>query len=151
MLQRLIGESIILDSSTDPRLWNVLVDPSQMEQVLMNLAVNARDAMPQGGSLSLSTSNVELSEAFARDHKGARPGPHVLLTVRDTGCGMGEETVSHVFEPFFTTKAAGKGSGLGLATVYGIVKQSGGYIDLESGIGKGTTFRIYFPPAGSIP
>jgi PAS domain S-box-containing protein len=145
MLQRLIGENILLASVTEPRLWNVLVDPSQIEQVIMNLAVNSRDAMPHGGSLSLSTANVVLSEAFAQDHKGARPGPHALLTVRDTGCGMDEETISHIFEPFFTTKEAGKGTGLGLATVYGIVKQSGGYIALESTVGKGTTVRVYFP------
>ncbi len=145
MLQRLIGEKILLTSATEPRLWNVLVDPSQIEQVIMNLAVNSRDAMPHGGSLSLATANVVLSEAFAQDHKGASPGPHALLTVRDTGCGMDEETISHVFEPFFTTKEAGKGTGLGLATVYGIVKQSGGYIDLESAVGKGTTIRVYFP------
>jgi len=101
--------------------------------------------MPHGGSLSLTTANVLLGEAFAKDHKGASPGPHALLTVRDTGVGMDEETISHAFEPFFTTKEAGKGTGLGLATVYGIVKQSGGYIDLESTVGKGTTVRVYFP------
>lgn len=147
MLKRLIGGNILLESSVDPGLWPVLVDPSQIEQVIMNLAVNSRDAMPEGGSLRLSTSNVTLGEDFVRDHKGSRPGPHAVLTVRDTGTGMDEATASHVFEPFYTTKETGKGTGLGMATVYGIVKQSGGYIDLESAVGKGTTVRIYFPRA----
>ncbi len=148
MLERLIGGNILLESSVDPCLWPVLVDPSQIEQVIMNLAVNSRDAMPEGGSLTLSTSNVTLGEDFVRDHKGSRPGPHAVLTVRDTGTGMDEATASHVFEPFYTTKETGKGTGLGMATVYGIVKQSGGYIAVESAVGKGTTVRIYFPRAG---
>jgi PAS domain S-box-containing protein len=147
MLQRLIGETIRLFSSSGPGIWPVRVDPSQIEQVIMNLAVNSRDSMTGRGSLSLSTINVVLDEEFVQEHKGARPGPHVLLTVRDTGCGMDGDTVAHAFEPFFTTKETGKGTGLGLATVYGIVKQSGGYIDLESAPGKGTTFRIYIPRA----
>ncbi len=147
MLRRLIGGNILLEVSLEPGLWPVAVDASQVEQVIMNLAVNSRDAMPEGGSLFLSTSNVTLCEGFTRDHKGSRPGPHAMLTVRDTGCGMDEATASHAFEPFFTTKEAGKGTGLGMATVYGIVKQSGGYIDLESAAGKGTTVRIYFPKA----
>jgi len=151
MLRRLIGENIRLTSSTEPRLWSVLVDPFQIEQVIMNLAINSRDAMPGGGSLTLTTSNVELTEAFVQDHKGAKSGPHALLAVRDTGCGLDKETISHVFEPFFTTKEAGKGTGLGMATVYGIVKQSGGYIDIESAIGKGTTVRIYFPRVPEKP
>ncbi|MBE0603581.1 MAG: hypothetical protein IH611_08135 [Deltaproteobacteria bacterium] len=151
MLRRLIGENVRLTSSTEPRLWAVLVDPFQIEQVIMNLAVNARDAMPQGGTIALTTSNVDLTEAFVQDHKGAKPGPHALLAVRDTGCGLDKETISHVFEPFFTTKEAGKGTGLGMATVYGIVKQSGGYIDIESAIGKGTTVRIYFPRVSEMP
>ena len=151
MLRRLIGENIRLTSSTEPRLWTVLVDPFQIEQVIMNLAVNARDAMPGGGSITLATSNVELTEAFVQDHKGSKSGPHALLAVRDTGCGLDKETISHVFEPFFTTKEAGKGTGLGMATVYGIVKQSGGYIDIESAVGKGTTVRIYFPRVSEKP
>jgi two-component system, cell cycle sensor histidine kinase and response regulator CckA len=145
MLRRLVGENIDLILTPAEDLWSVRVDPSQVEQVLMNLAVNSRDAMPGGGSLAVSTANVVLDEAFLKANKGAVPGPHVVLSVRDTGCGMDDETISHIFEPFFTTKEAGKGTGLGLATVYGIVKQSGGYIEVESAVGRGTTFRVYFP------
>jgi len=145
MLPRLIGEDITVSMAMDPKLSSVLADRNQIEQVIMNLAVNARDAMPEGGALRIATKNIELDEAYARLHPGAKPGEYVCLTVSDTGIGIEAETQAHIFEPFFTTKEIGKGTGLGLATVYGIVKQSCGYVWVDSRPGEGASFQVFLP------
>src|SRR3989441_1678297 len=145
MLGRLIGENIELAVTLDPRLDLIVADPGQIEQVIVNFAVNARDAMPGGGRLTIATRNISLNGAFVAVHPPGTAGQHVLLEVRDTGVGMDEETRQRFFEPFFTTKASGKGCGLGLSTVYGIVKQHAGYVTVESEPGRGATFSVYFP------
>ncbi|MGA9753958.1 MAG: ATP-binding protein, partial [Desulfobaccales bacterium] len=145
MLRRLIGEDIDLEIAAGPDVGLVRADPGQITQIIMNLAVNARDAMPTGGRLTLETANIEFATRYQGHAVVAPPGRYVRLTVRDTGAGMDAETLTHIFEPFFTTKEVGKGTGLGLSMVYGIVKQNGGYIDVESRVGEGTSFTLYLP------
>jgi signal transduction histidine kinase len=145
MLARLVGEDVAIVTELAAVLPQVYADPTQMEQVVVNLAVNARDAMPHGGTLRIATRAVELDDEFVGTHRGARIGPHVLLEVGDSGTGMTAEVKSRLFEPFFTTKGLGQGTGLGLATIYGIVKQSRGYVRVDSTPGAGSTFEIYLP------
>jgi CheY-like chemotaxis protein len=147
LLRRLIGEDIELVTRVETPLRAVRADAGQIEQVIVNLAVNSRDAMPGGGRLTIDVRNVDIGEDFVREHQGAKAGPQVRLAVSDTGVGMSPEVQSHLFEPFFTTKEVGKGTGLGLATVYGIVKQSDGYIAVRSEPGRGSTFEVYLPRA----
>jgi two-component system, cell cycle sensor histidine kinase and response regulator CckA len=151
MLRRLIGEDVDLRTDLAATLWSVRADAVQIDQVLMNLAVNARDAMPRGGRLTIETRDVALDSAFVREHPGSAAGPHVLIRVTDTGSGMPKEVLAHCFEPFFTTKELGKGTGLGLATVYGIIKQNHGYVGVSSEPGKGTSFEIYLPKVNEKP
>jgi PAS domain S-box-containing protein len=145
MLERLIGEDVQLVWKPVADLWSVNIDPSQFDQVLTNLCVNARDAIIDVGTITIETGNCAIDDAFCANHSGAVPGEYVVLAVQDGGCGMNKEILSHLFEPFFTTKEVGKGTGLGLATVYGIVKQNKGFISVESQVGLGTTFSIYLP------
>jgi CheY-like chemotaxis protein len=147
MLQRLIGEDIDLALAPDPDPGLAKVDPVQFEQAVINLTVNARDAMPRGGRLTIETRNADLEETYAERHPEARPGRYVLVAVTDTGHGIDEATRARIFEPFFTTKGVGKGNGLGLSMVYGFVKQSGGHIEVHSEPGRGTTFKVYLPRA----
>jgi two-component system cell cycle sensor histidine kinase/response regulator CckA len=153
MLRRLIGEDVTLTTILSPGLSRVRIDPGQVEQVLMNLAVNARDAMPRGGRLTIETKDVEVGEVDLACRPDLKPGRHVQLSVADTGHGMTDEVQARLFEPFFTTKGVGKGTGLGLATVYGIVKQAGADIAVDTRVGAGTTFTILFPavPESAVP
>ena len=147
MLRRLIGEQVELVTQLSPNLGRVSADQGQIEQVMMNLAVNARDAMSERGTVRIETTNVDLDDAFVAAHPGASRGPHVMFAVIDSGVGMDHTVQARLFEPFYTTKEPGKGTGLGLATVYGVVKQSNGYIGVESEVGRGSTFSVYLPRA----
>lgn len=151
LVTKSLGEHIRVMLTLDPRLGNMSIDPVQLEQVILNLVMNARDAMPQGGDLVIHTRNTEMDESFVAQHPGSRVGRYILLSVTDSGCGMDAETQAHIFDPFFTTKDIGDGTGLGLTTVYGIVKQHHGYIAVKSSEGRGTEFSLYFPQLIELP
>jgi CheY-like chemotaxis protein len=151
MLDRIIGEDIVIETDLAKDIWHILGDEGNIEQVLMNLSVNARDAMPSGGKLFIKTENVTIDDDYCRTSKTARPGRFVCLSLSDTGSGMDELTLDHIFEPFFTTKEAGKGTGLGLSVVFGIVQQHKGWINVYSEPGRGTTFKVYFPSTSDAP
>ena len=151
MLGRLLSKDIALNTKLPADLWPVKVDAGQMNQVIMNLALNARDAMTDGGTLTIETVNVELDETYVQSHRGVKAGPYVALSISDTGCGMDLTTQDHIFEPFFTTKDADKGTGLGLSTVFTITKQSGGHVTVYSEVGNGTTFKVYLPKDETAP
>ncbi|MCX7727688.1 MAG: ATP-binding protein, partial [Chitinispirillaceae bacterium] len=145
MLNKLITKKIKLHTIFEPNLWEVKADPLQIEQVIMNMVVNARDAMPDGGNITIETSNLSIDESFTKHNIEMKVGDYVIITISDTGCGMDEQTMTRIFEPFFTTKEEGKGTGLGLSTAYGIIKKHGGSIKCISELGKGTKFIIYLP------
>lgn len=145
LITKSLGEHIRLTHSLDPQLGKISIDPVQLEQVILNLVINARDAMPQGGELTIRTGNTEMDEDFVAQHPGSRVGRYVSCTIADTGCGMNDDTQRHIFDPFFTTKGLGDGTGLGLTTVYGIMKQHQGYITVRSAVGEGAQFKLYFP------
>jgi CheY-like chemotaxis protein len=151
MLDRVIGEDIVIETDLEKELWNILGDEGNIEQVLMNLSVNAKDAMPRGGKLFIKTENVTIDKEYCRTCTTARPGRFVCLSISDTGAGMDELTQEHIFEPIFTTKEVGKGTGLGLSVVLGIVQQHRGWINVYSELGHGTTFKVYFPSASGRP
>ena len=145
LLARSLGETVRLETVATPGLWRVEVDPNQLESAILNLAVNARDAMPDGGKLTIETANARLDEKYSAAHAEVAPGNYVVIAVTDTGHGMSKETMARVFDPFFTTKEVGKGTGLGLSMVYGFVKQSGGHVKVYSEVGDGTTIKMYLP------
>jgi CheY-like chemotaxis protein len=151
MLQRVIGEDVKLSTSPGTALGSIMADRGQVDQVIMNLVVNARDAMPNGGHITIECRNARMDDSYISRHAAGAPGPYVVLAVSDSGMGMDRATQARIFEPFFTTKGAGRGTGLGLATVYGIVKQSGGFIWVYSELGRGSSFKVYFPRVDDVP